>query len=230
MIYQFWITFAILLFAVVFFDKTNCMLRDISKASGHQPYSWARVQLAWWTVIVLSSFIAILWGKGIAPTLNSSTVILLGISAATTATARVIDISDREKYIRTHQDSFGKNFFLDILSDQNGVSVHRFQTIVFNAVFGVWFIHAVLNNLVVDCSSYLGDAELLKACKEDAINYIMPPITNNNLILLGLSSATYAAMKITENSSAKTPAALSDNIAEEPSESSAEADSDPAVG
>ncbi len=25
--------------------------------------------------------------------------------------------------------------------------MHRFQTIVFNAVFGIWFIHAVLNNI-----------------------------------------------------------------------------------
>lgn len=178
------------------------MLRDISKAPGHQPYSWARVQLAWWTVIVLSSFIAILWNKGAAPTLNSSTVILLGISAATTATARVIDISDEEKLTLRHQDDFGKNFFLDILSDQNGVSVHRFQTVVFNAVFGIWFIHAVLNNLVnYDCSMYSYDAAFLEDCLKQKINYIMPPITNNNLILLGLSSATYAAMKMTENKS-----------------------------
>lgn len=164
------------------------MLRDISKAPGHQPYSWARVQLAWWTIIVLSSFIAILWQKGIAPTLNSSTVILLGISAATTATARVIDLSDEEKLTLRHQDDFGKNFFLDILSDQNGVSVHRFQTIVFNAVFGVWFITEVLKNLK-SCS--------LPAC----IDSIMPLILDNNLILLGLSSATYAALKMTENKS-----------------------------
>ncbi len=202
MIYQFWIIFAILFFSIIIFDKKYCMLRDISRAPGHQPYSWARVQLAWWTVIVLSSFIAILWDKGVAPTLNSSTVILLGISAATTATARVIDISDQESLNRRHQDDFGKNFFLDILSDQNGVSVHRFQTIVFNAVFGTWFIHAVLNNLINDdCSMYGYDAGLLADCLKTKINYIMPPITDNNLILLGLSSATYAALKMTENKS-----------------------------
>jgi hypothetical protein len=199
MIYQFWIVFAILLFAIIIFDKKYCMLRDISKAPGHQPYSWSRVQLAWWTIIILSSFIAIIWGKGAAPTLNSSTVILLGISAATTATARVIDISDRDKLIRMHQDDFGRNFFLDILSDQNGVSVHRFQTIVFNGVFGMWFIHAVLNNLTNDCSIYTQDAHLLELCLKDKINYIIPPISDNNLILLGLSSATYAALKMTEN-------------------------------
>lgn len=161
------------------------MLRDTSKATGHQPYSWARVQLAWWTVIVLASFIAILWHMGVAPTLNSSTVILLGISAATTATARVIDISDETNLLTRHQDDFGKNFFLDILSDQNGVSVSRFQTVVFNLVFGIWFISIVLKCL------NSGDAD-----------NIMPVITDNNLILLGLSTATYAAMKTTENKTA----------------------------
>jgi hypothetical protein len=233
MIYHFWITFAIQVFAIIIFDKKYCMLRDISKAAGHQPYSWARVQLAWWTVIVLSSFVAILWVKGVAPTLNSSTVILLGISAATTAAARVIDISDEEKSNWRHQDGFGKNFFLDILSDNNGVSVHRFQTVVFNGVFGIWFIHAVLNNLQHDCNTYIGDAKLLEQCKLDVLNYIMPPISDNNLILLGLSSATYAALKMTENNSntaTDKSGDASQNMSEEPSESIETADTDPAVG
>ena len=109
--YQFWIVFAVLIFSIVFFDKKYCMLRDISKVSGHQPYSWARVQLAWWTVIVLSSFIAILWKGGMAPTLDSSTVILIGISTATTATARVIDISDEEKNYGCTRIVLAKIFF-----------------------------------------------------------------------------------------------------------------------
>src|SRR6266542_566320 len=168
--YWFWIIFFTLLFVIIIFDKKYCMLRDISKAPGHQPYSWSRVQLAWWTVIVLSSFIAILILHGKAPSLNSSTVILLGISAATTATARVIDMSDMDKInAYRHQDDFGKFFFLDILSDQNGVSVHRFQTIVFNAAFGVWFIHAVLHNLIsTDCNLFFTDAKAIADCTSHA--------------------------------------------------------------
>lgn len=185
MIYQFWIILIFLFLTIAIFDKKYFMLRDTSKAPGHQPYSWARVQLAWWTVIVLSSFIAILWHMDVAPTLNSSTVILLGISAATTATARVIDISDETNLLTRHQDDFGKNFFLDILSDQTGVSVSRFQTVAFNLVFGIWFISTVL-----------------KCLNNGNADNIMPTITDNNLILLGLSTATYAAMKTTEN---KTP-------------------------
>ena len=190
MVYQFWLIAALLSFAIIFLDKKYCMLRDISKAATHQPYSWARVQMAWWTIIVLSSFIAIFWSKHAAPSLNTSTLILLSISAATTATARVIDLSDQETYnLIRHQDSFGKNFFLDILSDQTGVSVHRFQTVVFNAVFGIYFINDVLSKL--------------QSCNDaGCINTIIPFIENNSLILLGISSATYAAMKTTENKSA----------------------------
>ena len=187
MAYPFWIVFAVLMTAVILFDRNYCMLRDMTTANKHQPYSWSRVQLAWWSVIILSCFITIIIMRGTAPTLDISTVILLGISAATTATAKAIDISDAEKYERIrHQDDFGKNFFLDILSDSTGVSVHRFQTVVFNCVFGIWFINAFLHNL-------LNNAEL---------NSIIPPVANNNLILLGVSSATYAALKVTENQTA----------------------------
>ena len=187
--YTFWIPFAVLLFSTIICDKKYGMLRDITKATVHKPYSWSRVQMAWWTLIILSSFIAILWQNGKAPDLHSSILILLGISAATTASARMIDIADEEKpgTIR-HQDNFGKNFFLDILSDENGVSIYRFQTLIFNATNGGWMIAQVLANL--------------HTCQTgDCINEIIPLVTNNNLILLGLSSATYAILKSTENKS-----------------------------
>ena len=187
MVYPFWLVFAVLLIAVIYFDRNYCMLRDMSTARSHQPYSWSRVQLAWWSVIILSCFITIIIMRGTAPTLDISTVILLGISAATTATAKAIDISDAEKFDRIrNQNDFGKNFFLDILSDGTGVSVHRFQTVVFNCVFGIWFINAFLHNLL----------------NSTPLDSIIPPVANNNLILLGVSSATYAALKVTENQTA----------------------------
>ncbi len=163
------------------------MLKDQSNAQ-KQPYSWSRVQLAWWTIIVLTSFITIVIDLNQAPGLNTSTVVLLGISAATIATAKVIDVSDEtDPNIVRHQDKDGSNFVLDILSDQNNVSITRFQTVVFNLVFGIWFITYVI--------------ERLPAATLTNINSIMPLIDNNNLVLLGLSSATYVAIKTTENKS-----------------------------
>lgn len=182
----FWIVFAALLLIIIFSDRKYNMLRDNSTAVP-PPYSWSRVQLAWWTVIVLASFIAIfLKREGDIPDLSPSTLILLGISGATTAMARAIDVSDQANpLILRHQDTGGSSFFFDIISDQNGPSIHRFQTIVFNFVFGAWFINKVLHNF-----SETGD-----------IDAIMPVITDNNLMLLGLSSATYAAVKTMENKS-----------------------------
>ena len=183
----FWIVFVLLSIAVLYCNKTYCMLKDRSNAE-KQPYSWSRVQLAWWTIIVLTSFITIIIDFNQAPGLNTSTVILLGISAATIATAKVIDVSDEtDPNIVRHQDKNGANFILDILSDQNNVSITRFQTVVFNFVFGLWFIAYVMEHLPTATSG--------------SVDAIMPLIDNNNLVLLGLSSATYAAIKTTENKS-----------------------------
>lgn len=180
----FWIIFIILTVAVSYCNRKYYMLKDTSNAN-LQPYSWARVQLSWWTIIILSAFIAIILKYDQAPELHQSTIILLGISALTIVAARAIDVSDTSANGDRHQDERSSGFFLDILSDQTGVSIHRFQTIVFNFVFGVWFITNVLNNLE---SVPLSD-----------LNSIIPVIQPNNLILLGLSSATYAILKSTEN-------------------------------
>ncbi len=175
---------------IIFFDRKYAMLRDTSSAT-KKPYSYSRVQLAWWTVIVLSSFIAIFIVKCDAPTMERSQLILLGISTVTIASARLIDNSDEKNpaVLYRNQDSESENFMLDILSDENGVSIPRFQAVVFNLVFGIWFMIKVMHNIDV-----VADASM-----------IMPVLSDNNLILLGLSSGTYAALKATENKGTTPP-------------------------
>lgn len=212
MIYQFWLPFILLTALILFFDRRFGTLRDISVANP-QPYSWARVQLAWWTVIILSSLIAIVWRDiqvsppGNLPTLHYSTLILLGISAATITIARSIDMNDvnTQGNVR-HQNQPKQGFLTDIISDQDGVSIHRLQTIVFNALFGIWFIGSVTHNLQAYlqagqdiCAIYAAGTQDAANCKLIPLDYIMPVVTDNNLMLLGLSGATYAAMKTTEN-------------------------------
>lgn len=208
MIYQFWLPFAVLAVLIFFFDRRFGTLRDTS-SSNPQPYSWARVQLAWWTVIILSSVIAVVWKDtqtappGNLPSLHYSTLVLLGISAATITVARSIDVSDvnNQGTVR-HQNVPSESFLTDILSDQDGISIHRMQAVVFNVLFGIWFIGSVLYNLGAGhdpCVIYAAGTQDAINCKQIPLNYIMPAISDNNLILLGLSSATYAAMKTTEN-------------------------------
>ncbi|WP_143706074.1 hypothetical protein [Emticicia sp. TH156] len=181
----YWLIFVVLTCCVAYCNHKYCMLKDQSTAE-KQPYSWSRVQLAWWTVIIMSAFTSIMITHNNAPELWESTVILLGISAATIASARVIDAADEsDPNIQRHQDTNGTNFVVDILSDQTGVSIHRFQTVVFNLAFGIWFILKVVNNLATP--------------PQNNINLIIPDIEPNNLILLGVSSATYVALKVTEN-------------------------------
>jgi hypothetical protein len=177
----FWLFLFILLFLVIYFDLKFNMLRDTSVAK-RKPYSFARVQLAWWTIIVLTSFITIVATKGI-PTFHASALILLGISSATTATARLIDQSDQSNpIVFRNQNSDSQGIILDILSDGSGVNIHRFQAIAFNLTFGIWFLCYVYSHL------YCSD-----------INAIMPVLEYNNLTLLGLSSGVYAALKSSEN-------------------------------
>jgi hypothetical protein len=217
MLFQFWGLFVVLAAGVYFCDKKFGMLRDLSKTSP-RPYSWSRVQMAWWMVIILTSFVTVIVQTGHAPNLHSSTLVLLGISVATTTTARLIDLADQEnRLIFRHQDIKAANFFLDLSSDQNGISIQRFQAILFNAVFGIYFISAVLGSLgdpnFCINSFAKGDPELAQ-CLLHPADYIMPVISSNNLILLGLSSATYAACKITENKGTNSEAVL-EKVADE---------------
>jgi hypothetical protein len=217
MMFKFWALFAILTAGVILCDRKFYMLRDLSKANP-RPFSWSRVQLAWWTVIILTSFITIMLQTGHAPNLHTSTLILLGISAATTTAARIIDLADQENpQVFRHQDFKTTNFFLDILTDQSGVSIQRFQAVIFNVVFGIWFISSVLGNLgdpnfcLTDFPK--GDPNLAQ-CLLHSTDFIIPIVSDNNLILLGLSSATYAALKITENKGAASEA-MAEKVADE---------------
>ena len=180
----FWGIFILLAAIIIYCDRKYGLLRDTSTAAV-RPYSFATVQLAWWMTIVLSSFISILLLKFKIPTFNDSTLILIGITGSTKIAANAIDVSDQANLsITRHQNEGNDYFLLDILSDANGVSIHRLQTVIFNVIFGFWFVTTVLYNLKNPSSD---------------VNAIIPLIENNNLILLGLSSGTYAALKTTEN-------------------------------
>ena len=127
---SFWIVLLVLIAIMWYCDRKFNMLRDASTATP-KPYSYARVQLAWWTVLIFSAMISILLLKGQLPTLDNSMLVILGISAGTTTVARLIDQSDQQKSVGPlSQDSKGQNFLLDLLSDNTGVNIHRLQTLI----------------------------------------------------------------------------------------------------
>jgi hypothetical protein len=108
------------------------------------------------------------------------------VSAAPRPSPRVIDSRDiSNPEIRRHQDDTkgSKGFFRDILSDDKGPSVHRYQSLVFNVAFAFafWFVLQTV---------------------ESSSGGVFPEFAPTTLALLTFSSGTYLAIKATENQAA----------------------------
>ncbi|HVU95439.1 MAG TPA: hypothetical protein VHE34_09450 [Puia sp.] len=144
------------------------------------PFSLARAQLAFWTVIISSSF-AYLWYKFHyqIPGFANVNLILLGISVGATASAKLIDDSQKENG-NLSQDNPSEGFLKDILSDKSGVSIHRLQNVLWTVIVGIIYIQFVAAG-----SGELPDESVL---------------TENMLILMGISTGTYVGVKTMENS------------------------------
>lgn len=195
----FFAVFILNLIVILYLSMKYKLLQDKS-ASVKPPYSFSRVQLAWWTSIIISCFVSIVLSTGKIPTLRESALILLGIGAATTASSRLIDISDDSNYAAANtstsaappllsKDQPSENFLIDILSDTTGVSIHRLQAFIFNVAIGCWFLYTAYHNIT---GLHAGSDMVI-------INEALPDVTSNNLILLGVSAGTYVTLKTLEN-------------------------------
>ena len=165
---------ALLVVFALYLAIATKILRE-SSPNPNAKYSFTNVQMMWWTVIIGSAFI-ILYGKtGDYGSINQSTVILLSISLATTAGGSLINVGQKQKGIARHEDENSKGFIQDLLSDENGISMHRMQSLVFNILFGITFL----------------------------INFWMkgkfPEFNNAELSLIGVSSGAFLALKTNEN-------------------------------
>ena len=174
----------VIIFAAVYFSITTDIIRDpsdVNSTTAQKRYSFSRTQFLWWTVIVSCCFI-IMFGETGAFELNSTTLILLGIGAATTAGGSVIDASQAQAAEAAgtvrHQDGKSTHFIHDILSDGHGVSTHRFQALVFNLLFGFIFIAFFFKH-----------------------GYQFTEFNQYELGTLGISSGSYLALKTNENKS-----------------------------
>ena len=149
-------------------------------------FSLSRTQLAFWTVIISSTFIYVVINLSsgtsiVIPELPSVNLVLLGIAAGTTIVAKVIDNSQKDNAGDTisQQDWPSKGFLTDIISDENGISIHRLQNVIWTAIVGIIYIYYVIIN------SKIPDGTI---------------ITNDLLGLMGISAGTYLGLKTTENS------------------------------
>lgn len=161
---------------VIAFGRTRELLRegdpnqpDFTK----RPYSMAKSQLAFWTVVIIGSFIYVYFAKGVcADVLNNTALLLLGISSGTTALSAAAKGPAPE--VGTVPPSVTGGFFDDITSDNQGMNVHRLQMLLWTLVFGCIFVHQVV-----------------KGGK-------FPTFDEQAYVLMGISSATYVWFKRSE--------------------------------
>ena len=147
------------------------------------PFSLSRVQFAVWTVIISCSYIYLEFCRGGCDVMeiNQTALILMGIGAGVTTAGTIIDKREIQNGIVRHQNAPSDNFFADILSDNNGISIPRVQNVV-------WTIIAMV--------VYLNKVYMLKnGCA-------LPELSDTILALTGVSGATYLVVKSQENTDA----------------------------
>lgn len=150
-------------------------LHDPGNAS-RRPFSFARVQLLWWTVLILGAWTSIYSLRHELWPLTSDCLALMGISLGTTASARLVEDRDRASGMATLLDTQSEGFLRDILSDGRGLSVHRLQSFIFNLAFGSIFL---VKTFTLGIHGF-------------------PSFDATTLALLGVSSGGYVFMKTTE--------------------------------
>ncbi|MEE1962010.1 hypothetical protein V1387_04880 [Allomuricauda taeanensis] len=175
-LFQFIIPLGIVLIGLLLSFTTD-ILKDTTLA--HKPYSFARVQLMWWTLIIISCYTSYYGIHGALQELDTSALVLLGISIGTTTAARIIDNNEINRgIVRNKENLKFNNMLFSIVSDGNGITVHRFQALVFNLVFGLMFIAEFLDNKGGN---------------------IFVAFSSTELTLMGISSAAYVGLKLNEN-------------------------------
>ncbi len=172
-----WLTAAVVTGLVVYLAWKSNLLQEGSPEQGYL-YSLSRTQIAWWTIIVVACFIHLYYYTNELTDISSSTLILLGVSAATLVGAKVADETKPENSVSKQTKFNSRGFITDILTDGvNGVSIHRFQFVLWTLALTVVFFTEVFNN------------------------YAMPDFPPNLLLLMGISNGTYMLLKLPENSS-----------------------------
>lgn len=144
------------------------------------PFSLEKVQFGVWTVIISSVYIYMSLCKGDCAdgTINKTALVLMGIFAGTAVASTIIDKGEINDNRPRYQNAPSKGFFIDILSDDNGISLHRFQNFAWTLIAIVVYLYKT--------------SEITTGCQ-------LPELSDTLLALTGISSATYLVMKTKEN-------------------------------
>jgi hypothetical protein len=173
-----WILTIALIGGSIWLAVSSNILRDASTAR-KRPFSFSRVQLLWWMLIIAFCFLQHYGEKFDLPPINMTCLILMGIGMGTTTIATVLDGRQRraaeQQGTVVTQDQESQGFFTDILSDDSGLSVHRLQALAFNVIYGVAFYTTFVRTGAFET---YGDLQYA---------------------ILGISNASYLGLKALEN-------------------------------
>jgi len=183
------------------------MLRDSGPDPGDgrlRSYSLAKTQMAFWFFLIVSAFVIIWAITGSHDSITESVLVLMGIGSGTAlgvavqdkgkehsskvlkeldelrsqraALAAGTDTTEIDAKIKEKTPA-SVHFMTDVLTDADGISLHRFQMFVWTLVLGVIFIKEVYCNLA------------------------MPEFNATLLALMGISSGTFLGFMISEGHS-----------------------------
>ena len=143
-------------------------------------FSLAKTQFAGWTVIIASSYIYMSLCKGDCAdaAISKTALVLMGIGTGILTASAIIDKREMRENRPRHQNRPSQGFFVDILSDDNGISIHRFQNFVWTAIAMIVYVNKV--------------AHVENGC-------VLPELSDTLLALTGISGITFLTMRATEN-------------------------------
>lgn len=165
----------VILLALLVLAQKSDLLRDSGPepATGRKPFSLARCQMAWWTVLVLFGFLFLSLFQGSPATIPTAILGLMGIAAGTFVGARMIPAQGETPPALPPSEGL----LLDILTEpEGGISLHRFQIAVWTLALGITFVVMLWTRLQ------------------------MPELGGNLIGLMGISNAAYLGFKFTEGS------------------------------
>jgi hypothetical protein len=162
-------------------DKEPAPTDNLTIRTQQRSYSLSRTQIAVWTMLVVSAYLFIWLITGEYNTEIPRTILaILGISAATFATASAVDKGKEKRVVDQGVVTPGTTVAptagvaKDLFSGATGADLHRVQFGLWSVVLMIVFVATVYDTLA------------------------MPQFDTSLLGLMGISSAAYAGMKISE--------------------------------
>jgi hypothetical protein len=121
---------------------------SISRLYKKVPFSLAKTQTAFWTILIAGAYLMITAVTTALPPIPNGLLGLLGISIANGVLSRLLNQSRSDtsaaitkQTVDNTQES--KGWWYDVLNENAGVSLSRLQFLVFNAIAGLYFVYYV---------------------------------------------------------------------------------------